>query len=63
MVNLENSFSDVSGISCSVLQASILGPLLFFIYVNDMLMEGKCNLFFYFADDTCLVFQNECYGY
>ena len=57
-VNLENSFSEVSNISCGVPQESILGPLLFLIYVNDMPMAVKCNLFLY-ADDTCLVFQSK----
>ena len=50
-VNLENSFSEVSSISCGVSQQSILGPLLFLIYVNDMPMTVKCNLLLY-ADDT-----------
>ena len=45
MVNLENPFSEVSSMSCGGPQESILGPLLFMIYVNDMLMAGKCNLF------------------
>ena len=58
MVNLENSFSEVSSISCSVPQGSILGHLLFLIYVNDSPVAVKCDLFLY-ADDTCLVFQNK----
>ena len=58
MVNLENSFSEVSSISCGVPQGSILGPLLFLVYVNNMRMAVKCDLFLY-ADDTCLVFQTE----
>ena len=58
MVNLENSFSDVSSISCGVQQGSILGPLLFLIYINDMPMAVKCGLFLY-ADDACLVFQSK----
>ena len=54
-VNLENSFSEVSSISCGVPQGSILDTLLFLIYVNDMPMAVKCNLFLN-ADDTYLVF-------
>ena len=47
MVNLENSFSEVSSISCGVPQGSILGPLLFLIYVKDMPMAVKCDLFIF----------------
>ena len=57
-VYLENSFSEVSNISCGVPQGSMLGPLLFLIYVNDMPVAVKCNLFLY-ADDACLVFQSK----
>ena len=39
-------------------QGSILGPLLFLIYVNDMSQAVKSNLFLY-ADDSCLVFQGK----
>ena len=39
-------------------QESILGPLIVLIYVNDMPMAVKCDLFLY-ADDTCLVFQSK----
>ena len=56
MINLENSSSEVSSI-CGVPKGSILGPLLFLIYINDMLMTVKCNLLLY-VDDTCLVFQS-----
>ena len=56
--NLENCYSDPSNITCGVPQGSILGPLLFLIYVNDMPQAVKSNLFLY-ADDSCLVFQGK----
>ena len=56
-VNLDNFFSEVSSISHGMPQGSILGLLLFLIYIN-MPMTVKCNLFLY-ADDTCLVFQSK----
>lgn len=54
-LNLENPFLEISSIIYSVPQESIFGPLLFFIYVNDMHMAVKCSLLLY-TNDTCLVF-------
>ena len=57
-VNLENCKSDPSNITCGVPKGSILGPLPFVIYVNDMPQVVKLNLFLY-ADDSCVVFQGK----
>ena len=57
-VNLENCYSDPPNITCGVPQGSILEPLLFLIYINDMPQSVKSNLFLY-ADDSCLVFQGK----
>ena len=57
-VNLENYYSDPSNITCGRPDGSILGPLLFLIYVNDMSQTVKSNQFLH-AADSCLAFQGK----
>ena len=57
-VHVENSFSDKAIIICGVLQGSILGPMLFLLYVNDMVQAVNCDILLY-ADDTGLIFQHK----
>ena len=54
---MENTYSDKASITCGVPQGSILGPLLFLIYITDMPQAVDSELLLY-ADDTCLVFQH-----
>ena len=56
-IQIENQLSDFGKVSCGVPQGSILGPLLFLIYVNDMPQAVKSNLFLC-ADDPCLMYQH-----
>ena len=56
-VNLNETFSEPGKLLCGVPQGSILGPLLFLLYINDMPQAVKCELLLY-ADDTCLIFQH-----
>ena len=46
-VHVEKSFSDEALISCEVPQGLILGPLLFLLYVNDMMQAVNCDLLLY----------------
>lgn len=55
---MENAYSEKVSITCGVSQGSNLRPLLFSIYLNDMLQVVDSKLRLY-ADDTCLVFQHK----
>ena len=57
-VNINNHFSDLSKISCGVPQGSILGPLLFLLYVNDMPQAVHSN-FFLHVDNSGLLFRHK----
>ena len=56
-VSINNSASSWKSISIGVPQGSILGPLLFLIYVNDLTNATFCQPR-PFADGTCLALNN-----
>ena len=60
-VSLNNCHSSSKPMNIGVPQGSILGPLLFLIYVNDLSNSTSCNLCL-FADDTCLVVSNSSFS-
>ena len=57
-VVINNSYSTPGDITCGVPQGSILGPLLFLLYINDISQSIECEVLLY-ADDTCLLFQHK----
>lgn len=52
--NIGDVLSEAKEISCGAPQGSILGPLLFLIYVNDMPDTVNCKLLLY-ADDSAIL--------
>ena len=53
-VDVQGTFSSEESVSCGMPQGSILGPLLFTLYVNDMSSAVGCDLCLY-ADDSMLL--------
>ena len=51
--------SQLKDIICGVPQGSILGPLLFILYVNDVTNTSNVLDFIMFADDTTILYSHE----
>ena len=56
-VSVNGHISETLQIRCGVPQGSVLGPLLFLIYINDLPTVNKCLTFYLFADDTNIYFE------
>ena len=54
-----STVSNKETIVCGVPQGSVLGPLLFLIYVNDMHRSSNKLDFYLFADDTNLLYADK----
>ena len=58
-VSVHGYSSSQCDMSYGVPQCSVLGPVLFLIYVNDLLNSSKFFSFFLFADDTNIYCESE----
>lgn len=57
VVQINNSRSQVLPLACGVPQGSILGPLLFNLYINDIVNINQDAKFIIYADDTSIFFS------
>ena len=58
-VTVNGKDSDLRIMKFGVSQGSVLGPLLFLIYINDLYLSIKHSTARHFADDTCLLIHHK----
>ena len=55
---VNNVVSEAETTLCGVSQGSVLGPLLFLLYINDIYKSSSLFAFYLFADDTSIILAN-----
>ena len=54
-VKLNNKTSQFESVTMGVPQGTILGPSLFILYINDLLLDMPKNTMVSYADDTTII--------
>ena len=58
-VSINNTESNIATMHYGVPQGSVLGPLLFLIYINDLHKAINYSTTCHFADDTAILYANQ----
>ena len=59
LVAINNVKSNFKQITCGVPQGTVLGPLLFILYVNDLLKMSTLGQIISYADDTAIFYSGD----